>query len=159
MATELSRGDPDRGHDDSVRQGLHRPVGFTGDERLETTVARFAEQLEADGLHAALGYLNSRTRFRFTGAYRFAPPLLCSIEIFDREYPTLALSAEVEMRTTYCSIVGAADEALAVDDAEADSRVRASRFAGRMGSRSGHSAITIRAPESAAPTRSLCSNG
>jgi GAF domain-containing protein len=125
MAPELSRGDPDREHDDSVRQALHRPVGFSGEERLETTVARFAEQLEADGLHAALGYLNSRTRFRFTGAYRFAPPLLCSIEIFDREYPTLALSAEVEMRTTYCSIVGADDEALAVDDAESDSRVRA----------------------------------
>jgi GAF domain-containing protein len=92
-------------------------------EHLEPTVARFAVHLEVDGLHTALGYLNSRTRFRYTGAYRFAAPLLCSIEIYDRENPTLALCAEVEMETTYCSIVGARHAALAVDDAERDARV------------------------------------
>ncbi|HWE41331.1 MAG TPA: GAF domain-containing protein [Gemmatimonadaceae bacterium] len=76
-------------------------------------------------MHTALGYLNSRTRFRYTGAYRFAPPLLCSIDIYDRENPTLSLCAEVEMRTTYCSIVGLRHEALAVDNAEHDTRVDA----------------------------------
>lgn len=104
---------------------------------LDATVARFSEQLERDGLHTALGYLNSRTRFRYTGAYRFAPPLLCSVEIFDRENPSLALCAEVEMDTTYCSIVGVRDEALAVENAASDIRVEAhparERFAAYCG--------------------------
>ena len=94
---------------------------------LDATVARFTERLDRDGLHTALGYLNSRTRFRYTGAYRFAPPLLQSIEIFDRENPALALCAEVAMDTTYCSIVGAHDAALSVEDAASDNRVRTHR--------------------------------
>lgn len=99
-------------------------MGATGgQEWVDATVARFAAHLEIDGLRTALGYLNSRTRFRYTGAYRFAPPLLCSIEIFDRENPTLALHATVEMHTTYCSIVAAERGPLAVDDAELDPRV------------------------------------
>jgi GAF domain-containing protein len=86
-------------------------------------VKRFASHLTRDGLHVALGYLNSKTRFRYTGAYRFAPPLLCSIEIFDRENPSLALCAEVEMDTTYCSIVASERGPFAVDNAELDLRV------------------------------------
>jgi GAF domain-containing protein len=92
-------------------------------EWLDATVRRFAQYLEADGLHAALGYLNSRTRFRFTGAYRFAPPLLCSIGVFDRENPALILSAEVPMETTYCSIVAAERGSFVVDDSGHDPRV------------------------------------
>ena len=93
-------------------------------EWLESTIERFAGRLERDGLHTALGYLNSRTRFRYTGAYRLSPPLLCSIGIFDRENPALSLRAEVEMSTTYCSIVGATGRALAVEHAATDPRVR-----------------------------------
>lgn len=94
-------------------------------EWLDATVRRFDEQLLAEGLRTALGYLNSRTRFRFTGAYRFAGPLLCSIEIFDRENPTLTLATEVPMETTYCSIIGGDEAAFVVDDAAKDDRVRA----------------------------------
>ena len=93
-------------------------------EWLESTIERFAARLERDGVHAALGYLNSRTRFRYTGAYRFSPPMLCSIAIFDRENPALELCAEVEMSSTYCSIVGDSGAALTLDNAESDSRVR-----------------------------------
>jgi GAF domain-containing protein len=95
-----------------------------GSEWLEATVERFASHLEHEGLRVALGYLNSQTRFRFTGAYRLAPPLLRSIEIFDRENPAIALVAEVEMQTTYCSIVGETKDGLAVDDAALDERVK-----------------------------------
>ena len=100
---------------------------MTGESRsiewLESTIERFASRLNLEGLRTALGYLNSRTRFRYTGAYRFSPPLLCSIDIFDRENPALALCAQVEMKTTYCSIVGHDGAALAVDNAESDARV------------------------------------
>lgn len=101
------------------------PAASAAAQWLDATVARFSERLQRDGLHTALGYLNSRTRFRYTGAYRFAAPLLCSVEIFDRENPSLALCAEVAMDTTYCSIVGGLDEALAVENAANDIRVQA----------------------------------
>lgn len=99
------------------------PLRLGGAGWLNATVQRFTHHLEHDGLRVALGYLNSTTRFRYTGAYRFNAPLLCSIAIFDRENPTLALAAEVDMQTTYCSIVGELEQALAVDDAERDGRV------------------------------------
>jgi GAF domain-containing protein len=92
-------------------------------EWLEATVQRFAQYLSEDGLHAALGYLNSRTRFRFTEAYGFAPPMLCSIEVFDRENPAVALAAEVPMDTTYCSIVNARQDAVVIEDSHGDPRV------------------------------------
>lgn len=124
MATNVSAADSHRPRNESARQAFLHAVGAAGGaERLESTIARFAAHLESDSLHTALGYLNSRTRFRYTGAYRFAAPLLCSIEIYDRENPTLSLRAEVEMESTYCSIVGVRHEALAVDDAEHDVRV------------------------------------
>ena len=114
-------------HRASERSGALPLPGAAGDaaaaQWLAATVARFDERLQRDGLHTALGYLNSRTRFRYTGAYRFAPPLLCSIEIFDRENPSLSLCAEVAMDTTYCSIVGADDAAFAVENAANDFRV------------------------------------
>ena len=123
MAPNLSAAGS-RGARDPARQSILAGMAAAGgQEWIEATVARFAAHLQVDGLHTALGYLNSRTRFRYTGAYRFAPPLLCSIEIFDRENPTLALCAEVEMKTTYCSIVGAERGPLAVDDADRDARI------------------------------------
>ena len=126
MATKLSAAHSDRARSGSADPAFLRAIRVAGgEERLESTIAHFAAHLEADGLHTALGYLNSRTRFRYTGAYRFAPPLLCSIEIYDRENPTLSLCAEVDMQTTYCSIVGLRHEPLAVDNAEHDARVNA----------------------------------
>lgn len=119
--------------ENSVRPGLAQPPGSVArrpdndaipGEWLDSTVERFSTRLERDGLHTALGYLNSRTRFRYTGAYRFCPPLLCSIGIFDRENPALSLYAEVEMKTTYCAIVGELESAFFVDNAESDARVR-----------------------------------
>lgn len=126
MATNSSALDASAARAEIARTALITDVRASGaDERHEATMARFAAHLDVDGLHTALGYLNARTRFRYTGAYRFAAPLLCSIAIYDRENPTLVLCAEVEMDTTYCSIVGARHEALAVDDAERDARVSA----------------------------------
>jgi GAF domain-containing protein len=120
MATEkLAMGLQQPGDD----SGRHMRFRQAGPEWLASTTERFTTHLEQDGLRVALGYINSTTRFRFTGAYRFKPPMLSSIGIFDRENPALALAAEVEMATTYCSIIGAGEDAFAVDDAAQDARV------------------------------------
>lgn len=144
MARELSTGsNPDTGRDPG-RQQATRPLGAESlDDRVEATVARFISHLESDGLHTALGYLNSQTRFRYTGVYRFVPPFLCSIEIYDRENPALALREEMEMRTTYCSIVEETGAPFALDDGGTDARVAGhparDRFAAYCG-------VPLRAP-------------
>jgi hypothetical protein len=84
---------------------------------------RFADLLAASGLHAALEFLNARTRHRYTGVYRFDPPLLRSVCLFDRENPTVTLGGDVPMRETYCAIVGERAAPFATPDAAADARL------------------------------------
>ena len=68
--------------------------------------ARFIELLRRDGLHAALGFLNGRVRYRFTGVYRFDPPVLRNVDLYDRENPSLTFSGcELVLRDSYCGIV------------------------------------------------------
>ena len=73
------------------------------------------------GLHDALRFLNARTRYRFTGAYRFDPPMLRPLALYDRENPTVRLSAQINpLRETYCSIVRATSTAFVMHDAPND---------------------------------------
>ncbi|GAC1647027.1 MAG: hypothetical protein NVS4B3_00430 [Gemmatimonadaceae bacterium] len=44
------------------------------------------------GIHAALGFLNARTRFRFTGISERNPSQLQNVRHYDRENPTLNMS-------------------------------------------------------------------
>lgn len=61
--------------------------------------------LADSGLHQVLGFLNARTRYRFTGVYHVEPPLLRNVHLFDRENPTLDCSGAVTpLDETYCSI-------------------------------------------------------
>ena len=79
--------------------------------------------LDGRGLHAALRFLNARTRFRFTGLYRFEPPALRNLCLFDRENPDIVLAGAVPLRETYCSIVGDGAAAFSTGDAGADARL------------------------------------
>ena len=74
----------------------------------------------AIGLASALGYLNARTRHRYTGVYRFDHPMLRCVALFDRENPTLQTGCDVPMEETYCSLVGARSAPFATPDAEHD---------------------------------------
>lgn len=78
---------------------------------------RVFEEHLAVGLRDALAYLNSRTRHRYTGVYRFAPPMLRNVALFDRENPSLTTGCDVPMEETYCSIVGARTAPYAMEDA------------------------------------------
>lgn len=57
--------------------------------QLLDAVEQFTRQLRDGGVHASLGFLNARTRHRFTGVYRFEPPMLRSVALFDRENPSV----------------------------------------------------------------------
>jgi GAF domain-containing protein len=99
-------------------RGESGPSGEPGEHFL----AEFSAHLDRGELREALGVLNARTRFRYTGAYRFAPPLLHSVAVFDREHPRLAVRAELPIVESYCSIVAASEREVCIDDAAADVR-------------------------------------
>lgn len=78
------------------------------------TLARHA------GLREALRFLNARTRLRYTGVYRFDPPYLRSIALYDREYPQLQVHSDALLEETYCSIVRASHRTFTTSDASID---------------------------------------
>jgi len=92
------------------------------EERTATAV--FRDTLVRQGLRAALGYLNGRTRHRFTGIYRFDEPMLRSVCLFDRENPGLAVAGDMPMAATYCALVDRDRAPFATEDGGSDLRLR-----------------------------------
>ena len=78
--------------------------------------------LRAGGLHAALGFLNARTAFRFTGLYRFDGDILRNVALYDRWSPREARGADAPMAQTFCAIVGQLHGPLEVSDGRNDRR-------------------------------------
>jgi GAF domain-containing protein len=82
------------------------------------------ERILADsGLHAALRFLNARTRHRFTGVYRFEAPTLRSVCLYDRENPTIKVGSDNPMLETYCSILDEIRAPFALENSATDPRV------------------------------------
>lgn len=75
-------------------------------ENTQSVVAEFETIYDRHGLHDALAFLNARTRHRYTGVYRFDPPMLRNVCLYDRENPLLRMGGDSPMNETYCSIVG-----------------------------------------------------
>jgi hypothetical protein len=82
----------------------------------------FRDVLIRDGLHAALGFLNGRVDFRFTGIYRFEGAILRNVCLFDREAPDDRGGGEAPVSQTYCGITGSGGDCLEVEDGKADPR-------------------------------------
>lgn len=78
--------------------------------------------LEQSGLHAALGYLNGRTSYRFTGIYRYDGDTLRNVALFDRWTPHEPKGADAPMRETFCAIVRDSGEWLEVENGHEDER-------------------------------------
>jgi GAF domain-containing protein len=87
-------------------------------------VRAVARALDEDDLCGALGILNARTRFRYTGLYRAEPPLLRNVQLFDRENPALRQVDELRrIDETYCSIVCATELPFNTANAPLDERL------------------------------------
>ena len=95
----------------------------TPDSRSEKPFTRFVRELRHRGLYAALALLNNRTRFRYTGVYRFAPPLLHNVCLFDRENPQVRTRGDLQLDDTYCGIVARSGEPLVVENSLTDHRL------------------------------------
>lgn len=87
-------------------------------------VRHFRELFREQGLHAALGFLNSRTRHRYTGAYRFEPPMLRSVALFDREQPSVNALVVRSLQDTYCAFVATTGRAFSTPNSLDDLELR-----------------------------------
>lgn len=89
-----------------------------------SSVVDLASILSSSGPLAAVAHVNARTRFRFTGIYRFEPPLLRNLYLHDRENPTLDVSGAVSpIEQTFCSIVVGENRCFDTEDAREDVRL------------------------------------
>ena len=94
-----------------------------GPDELPMLADAFRETLESAGLPAALRFLNTRTRHRFTALYRFDAPWLRNVCMVDRENPGLLVTADCAIRESYCSYIFDAEREFDVEDASEDGRV------------------------------------
>ena len=94
-------------------------------ENTQFVVAEFETIYDRSGLHEALAFLNSRTRHRYTGLYRFDPPMLRNVCLYDRENPRLHVGSDSPMSETYCSIVGERAAPFATPNALGDASLAA----------------------------------
>jgi hypothetical protein len=78
--------------------------------------------LNQHGLHAALGFLNGRVHFRFTGVFSFDGPMLRNVCLFDREGPHQRRGDDAPVSQTYCGITGSGGDCLEIGDGRVDSR-------------------------------------
>lgn len=81
--------------------------------------------LAQDRLHDVLRLLNDRVEHRFTGLYRFDPPTLRNVALFDMANPDIEVGADTPLRETYCSVVGETGKPFDTGDASADPRLEA----------------------------------
>ncbi|RYZ06129.1 MAG: hybrid sensor histidine kinase/response regulator [Myxococcales bacterium] len=79
--------------------------------------------LEAEGVHAALRFLNNRTPHRYTGIYHFDGDMLRSLYLFDAEAPELERGDDSPLQATFCSIVGQTERVFASADTRRDARL------------------------------------
>ena len=93
------------------------------DEQMREVVA-FAQVLRAQGVHAALGYLNHRTTHRYTGVFRFDGQHSRNEVLFDRYDATVRQGRDVPLVEAFCSLVGRDQTPLQILDASLDSRCK-----------------------------------
>jgi PAS domain S-box-containing protein len=88
------------------------------------TFLKFGKILDMQGVHEALRFLNSRTPHRFTALYRFDPPTLRNVAIFDSYAPDVKKGDDTPMAETYCAIVGELQNSFTTADTRRDDRLR-----------------------------------
>ncbi|HUQ20922.1 MAG TPA: GAF domain-containing protein [Gemmatimonadaceae bacterium] len=106
------------------RGGRQENVREVSNAQPSPVISAFCELLDQSGLHAALAYLNARTRFRFTGVYRCDPPILVNQCLYDRENPSLLECGAIKpLAGTFCSIVIDTRMPFVTENSEADPRL------------------------------------
>ncbi|HZZ45157.1 MAG TPA: GAF domain-containing protein [Tepidisphaeraceae bacterium] len=87
------------------------------------TLQSLKKILSADGVRAALVYLNGLTPHRFTALYRFDDQTLRNAYFFDRDQPEIESCPDIPVLASYCVFVRGSGQTFMTPDSLADERV------------------------------------
>jgi hypothetical protein len=83
----------------------------------------FKVTLEADGLRAAIRWLNDRVPYRFTAIFAFDGDMLRNICLIDKEDPNIINCPDQPITDSYCICIKRSREYFSVEEAMLDKRV------------------------------------
>lgn len=84
---------------------------------------KFKIALEADGLWAAMRWLNDRVPYRFTAIFAFDGDMLRNICLIDKENQNITNCSDQPITESYCMYVHHSGEPFGVEEASRDRRV------------------------------------
>ncbi|MBD2025259.1 GAF domain-containing protein [Leptolyngbya sp. FACHB-711] len=87
-------------------------------------LAAFRELLRVGGVRAALQFLNSISRHRFTAVFRFEGDILRNLHLIDRENPKIERCPDLPVIESYCLFVRSAVKPFIVSESLEDDRVQ-----------------------------------
>jgi GAF domain-containing protein len=90
---------------------------------MANIAGEFKEIIEADGLPAAMRWLNARVPYRFTGIFAFYGDILRNICLVDKDNANITHCPDQPIVNSYCIYIHRSRERFSVEDAMADGRV------------------------------------
>jgi GAF domain-containing protein len=92
---------------------------------MSNIVGKFDRTLQADGLRAAMRWLNDRVPYRFTAIFAFDGDMLRNICLIDKENESISNCSDQSITESYCMYVHRSREMFSVEETLLDSRVAA----------------------------------
>jgi GAF domain-containing protein len=90
----------------------------------EEALAELRRIIRAQGVRAALIFVNGLTEHRFSALYEFDNNTLRNLYFFDREYPEIETTEEIPVTASYCVFLRDTGGLFHTSDALRDGRVR-----------------------------------
>jgi GAF domain-containing protein len=90
---------------------------------ISSVAGKFKIVLKADGLWAAMRWLNDRVPYRFTAIFAFDGDMLRTICLIDKENHKITSCSDQPITESYCMYVHRSRERFSVEEASLDSRV------------------------------------
>jgi GAF domain-containing protein len=90
---------------------------------MSSIAGKFKMTLEADGLSAAMRWLNDRVPYRFTAIFAFDRDMLRNICLIDKQNQNITKCSDQPLTESYCLYVRRSGERFSVEEASLDGRV------------------------------------
>jgi GAF domain-containing protein len=90
---------------------------------MSNIAGKFKMTLEADGLWAAMRWLNDRVPYRFTAIFAFDRDMLRNICLIDKENQNTTKCSDQPITESYCLYVRRSGARFSVEEASVDGRV------------------------------------
>jgi hypothetical protein len=87
------------------------------------TIKRFEATLRADGLLAAMRWLNERVPYRYSAVFGFDGDRLHNICLIDKENPNISKCPDQPITDSYCMYIQRSGDRFSVETALKDARV------------------------------------